>query len=130
MSYALGNRFGGFMGNFQLSDDLIDDQVRVLRVSGEVDFDVAPQFKRQLIGHIDGGDRRLIVDLSEVGFIDSTAIGVLVGAIKRMRTATGSLAVVCDNDDVRGIFEAVGLENVIPLHASDQDALAALAVTA
>lgn len=118
------------MGNYQVAEDLIEDQVRALRVSGEVDFDVAPQFKREIVSHIDNGDRRLIVDLSAVSFIDSTAIGVLVGAIKRMRAVAGSLVVVCDNDEVRGIFEAVGLENVITLHASDSDAVAALAVVA
>lgn len=118
------------MGNFQVSDDLLDGDVRVLRAAGEVDFDVAPQFKRRISSLIEGGDRRLVVDLSGVEFIDSTAIGVLVGAIRRMRAAGGSLVVVCDNDEVRAIFEAVGLENVIPLHHSHQDAFAALAVVA
>lgn len=118
------------MGNFQLSDDLLQGDVRVLRVGGELDFDVAPQFKRRLSGHIDAGDRQLIVDLTAVEFIDSTAIGVLVGTIKRVRAAGGSLVVVCDNDEVRGIFEAVGLENVIPLHHSHADACAALTLVA
>jgi anti-sigma B factor antagonist len=118
------------MGNFQVSDDLLDGDVRVLRVAGEVDFDVAPQFKRRISSLIEAGDRQLVIDLSAVDFIDSTAIGVLVGAIKRLRAVGGSLAVVCDNDDVHAIFEAVGLENVIPLHGSHQDAFAALAVTA
>jgi len=118
------------MGNLQVSDDLIDGDVRVLRVGGEVDFDVAPQFKRRISSLIEAGDRQLVIDLTAVEFIDSTAIGVLVGAIKRMRAVSGSLAVVCDNEDVRAIFEAVGLENMIPLHHSHEDAFAALAVTA
>jgi anti-sigma B factor antagonist len=118
------------MGNFQAGDDLIGGDVRVLRVAGEVDFDVAPQFKRRISSLIEAGDRQLVVDLSAVEFIDSTAIGVLVGSIKRIRAAGGSLVVVCDNDDVRAIFEAVGLENVIPLHHSHEDAFAALALTA
>ncbi|HWE09224.1 MAG TPA: STAS domain-containing protein [Solirubrobacteraceae bacterium] len=113
-----------------MSDDLLGGDVRVLRVAGDVDFDVAPQFKRRISGLIEAGDRQLVVDLSAVEFIDSTAIGVLVGAIRRMRAAGGSLVVVCDNEDVQAIFEAVGLENVIPLHHSHQDAFAALAVTA
>jgi anti-sigma B factor antagonist len=118
------------MGNFQVSDELLDGGVRVLRVAGDVDFDVAPQFKRRISSYIDAGERGVVIDLSAVDFIDSTAIGVLVGAIKRLRLAGGSLAVVCDNDEVRGIFEAVGLEHVIPLHNSPEDALAALAVAA
>lgn len=117
------------MGNFDVSDDVLDGDVRVLRVAGDVDFEAAPALKRRIIGRIDGGELRLVIDLSAVGFIDSTAIGVLVGAIKRLRAGGGALAVVCDNEAVRGIFEVVGLENVIPLHRSHEDALAALSVS-
>lgn len=117
------------MGNFDVSDSVVEG-LRVLYVAGDVDFDAAPQLKRRIVGCIDGGDHTLVIDLTNVGFIDSTAIGVLVGAVKRIRAVGGSLAVVCDNDDVRGIFAAVGLENVIPLHRSLDDAVAALAVSA
>lgn len=119
------------MGAFQLSDDLLSGDVHAVRVAGEIDFEVAPAFKRRVSGHIDAGVRQLVVDLSGVQFIDSTAIGVLVGALKRIRAAGGALVVVVgDNDDVRGIFQAVGLENVIPLLGSQADAVAALAVAA
>lgn len=115
------------MGYFDMSDDMIEGNVRVFHVAGDVDFDVAPQLKRRIVSRIDAGDRQLIVDLSAAGFVDSTAIGVLVGALKRLSDAGGSLVVVCDNEDVRSIFETVGLENVITLHRSHGDAFAALA---
>jgi anti-sigma B factor antagonist len=115
------------MGFFEVSEDVIGDDVRVFRVTGDVDFDVAPQLKKRIVSRVNAGDRQLIVDLSEVGFIDSTAIGVLVASLKRLREAGGSLLVVCDNEDVRSIFETVGLESVIPLHRSHEDAFAALA---
>jgi anti-sigma B factor antagonist len=123
----LPGRLGGLMGFLEVSEDVIDDGVRVLRVSGDVDFDVAPELKQRIVGRVEAGDRKLIIDLSAVGFIDSTAIGVLVAALKRLRDAGGTLMVVCDNEDVRSIFATVGLESVIPLHRSDEDAFAALA---
>jgi anti-sigma B factor antagonist len=115
------------MGFLEVSEDVLDDGVRVLRVTGDVDFDVAPELKQRIVGRVEAGDRKLIIDLSGVGFIDSTAIGVLVAALKRLRDAGGSLMVVCNNEDVRSIFATVGLESVIPLHRSDEDAFAALA---
>jgi anti-sigma B factor antagonist len=118
------------VGSFYLSEHATDSDVCVIRVGGYVDFDVAPQLKKCIVHRIEEGDRRIVVDLSDAGFIDSTAIGVLVGALKRLREAGGSLAVVCANDNVRGIFEIVGLENVIPLHSSRDDALAAVAQAA
>lgn len=114
------------MGSFYLSELDLDGDVHVIRLGGYVDFDVAPQLKKRVVQRIEAGARLLVIDLSDAGFIDSTAIGVLVGALKRLREAGGSLAVVCTSENVRGIFEIVGLENVIPLHASREDALAAL----
>lgn len=114
------------MGELEIRDEVTGEAVRILRVAGDVDFDGAPQLKRHIMSMIDAGDRQFIVDLSAVAFIDSTAIGVLVGVLKRLRLNGGSLLVVCDNDDIRGIFETIGLEHVIPLHHSDRDAFAAL----
>lgn len=114
------------MGSFYVSEHAAEGGVHVIRVGGYVDFDVAPQLKKRVVQRIEAGDRQLIIDLSDAGFIDSTAIGVLVGALKRLREADGSLAVICANDNVRGIFEIVGLETVIPLHDSYEAALAAL----
>ncbi len=114
------------MGSFYLSEHTVEGDVHVIRIGGYVDFDVAPQLKKRVLERIESGCRLLVIDLSDAGFIDSTAIGVLVGALKRLREAGGSLAVICDNENVRGIFEIVGLESVIPLHRSREDALATL----
>jgi anti-sigma B factor antagonist len=115
------------MGYLEVSDEAIGGDVRILSLTGDVDFDAAPQLKRHIMSRVDAGDRQLIVDLSEVEFIDSTAIGVLVGALRRLGANGGSLTVVCNNEDIRGIFETVGLAHVFPLHRSHEDALAALA---
>ena len=115
------------MRSFYLSDNVMQGDVCVIRVGGYVDFDVAPQLKKHIGHRVGAGTRHLVVDLTDAGFIDSTAIGVLVGVLKRLRETGGSLSVVCANENVRNIFEIVGLENVMPLHHSRDDALAALA---
>ncbi len=115
------------MSSFYMTDHLVDDEVCVVCVGGYVDFDVAPRLKKCLVRRIEEGVRVILVDLSEAGFIDSTGIGVLVGALKRLREAGGALAVICANENVSSIFEIVGLENVISLYRSREDALAALA---
>jgi anti-sigma B factor antagonist len=115
------------MGYLEVSEETIGGDVRILRVAGDIDFDAAPQLKRHIMGRVNAGDRQLIVDLSAVEFIDSTAIGVLVGALKRLGADGGSLLLVCNNEDIRSIFETIGLEHVIPLHRSHEDAFAALA---
>ncbi len=114
------------MSPFFIREDR-SDGIAVIVADGYVDFDAAPTLKQNIVHQIDEGSRHLVIDLSAAEFIDSTAIGVLVGALKRLQEAGGSLAVVCTNENIRYIFEVAGLDNMIPLHRSRDDALSALA---
>ena len=114
------------MAFFTITEASGEDGVEIVAVSGYLDFDAAPQLKRSVVQRIDQGTRNLVVDLSETRFIDSTAIGVLVGAVKRLREADGSLVVVCSDENVRNIFEIAGLVDVIPVYRSRDDACSSL----
>jgi anti-sigma B factor antagonist len=103
------------------------DDVAIVMADGYVDFDAAPALKQNIVHQMDAGARHLVIDLSAAEFIDSTAIGVLVGALKRLQESGGSLAVVCTNENIRAVFEIVGLDDMIPMHRSRDDAVSALA---
>jgi anti-sigma B factor antagonist len=93
----------------------------VVAVEGELDIATAPRLKRVLSSALDGTSR-LVVDLSRVSFIDSTALGVLVGIQRRLRSMPGGrMALVCTRPNVCGIFELAGLEGAFPMFA-DVDA--------
>ena len=105
------------------------EDLAVLVVGGEVDFEVSPQLKARMMRTIKSGRRRLVLDLSDVTFIDSTAIGVIAGAVEKLDEAGGgSLAIVCTHEKVMQIFEITGLDSVITVHPTREEALAALAV--
>src|ERR1700685_766565 len=124
------------MGFFYISDDgTVDgaqpgDDVVVLVAGGEIDYAASPQLSECLSERIDSGIRRGVLDLSTVTFIDSTAIGALVSAATRLRElGDGTLAVVCPEENRRivRIFEIAGVDSVIALHGSREDAIAELA---
>jgi anti-sigma B factor antagonist len=120
------------MRTFYIGDDVqLEDagpDVAILVVGGEVDYEVSPQVKAHMMRALKAGGRRLILDLTAVTFIDSTAIGVLAGVVDKLdETGGGSLSVVCTHEKVMQIFEITGLDSVITLHPSREDALAALA---
>ncbi|MDZ7676802.1 MAG: STAS domain-containing protein [Acidimicrobiales bacterium] len=96
----------------------------VLTASGEIDVAAAPTLREQLAGTIDGGATRLVVDLENVDFIDSTGLGVLVGALRRARSADGDLRLVCTNTRLLRIFEVTGLDEVFAIADSVDDAVA------
>jgi anti-sigma B factor antagonist len=110
-------------------DDARDGDLAVLVVGGELDYEFSPQLKARIVSAIKDGRRRLVLDLSDVTFIDSTAIGVLAGAVARLdKAGGGSLAVVCTHEKVLEIFEITGLDSVITLHSSCDEAVSALSL--
>ncbi|MFN2615760.1 MAG: STAS domain-containing protein [Thermoleophilaceae bacterium] len=112
--------------NFQINDEEIDDATHVIELGGEVDLYAAPEFKERMVQLIESGKKQIVVDLSKATFIDSTTLGVLVGGVKRLRPAGGSLALVCTDDNITKIFEITGLDRVFPIHGSRDEALAAV----
>jgi len=89
----------------------------VVVARGQIDLYFAPEFKTAIVQAIDDGMTELIVDLTDVDFIDSTGLGVLVGASKRLRELGGSLAVVSADETTRRVFEISGLGRCFAIHA-------------
>jgi anti-sigma B factor antagonist len=94
------------------------DGAAVVTVSGEVDVATAPRLREQIVALVDDGERRIVCDLEAVDFLDSTGLGVLVGALKRARTHGGDLVLVCTRTSLLKVFEITGLTRVFEFHDS------------
>lgn len=90
----------------------------VLRFSGEVDLAVAPELEERLDDLIANGASTIVVDLSDVTFLDSIALGVLIGALEACRSAGGDLHLVVTEPRVLKVLEITGLVDTFPLHTS------------
>ena len=88
----------------------------VLEVGGEIDLATAPQLREAVLDLIQNGSHLVVVDLRGVEFMDSTGLGVLVGALKRLREQEGDLALVCTEGPVLKILALTGLDRVFPIH--------------
>ena len=73
------------------------------------------------------GSRLVVLDLSELDFVDSFGLGAVVGALKRVRQRGGELALVCPSSRIRRVFEVCDLDRILALHDSI-DALSGLPV--
>lgn len=94
------------------------DGMAVLALRGEVDVYTAPKLKSSLIDLVDEGKFEIVVDLSEVDFIDSSGLGVLVGGLKRVKSREGFIALVCSQENILKIFRITGLNKVFPIYPS------------
>ena len=113
--------------SFRVSGERAGDGLGIVALSGEVDIFTAPQFKECMVGLLDVGVDKLVVDLSDVTFIDSTALGVLIGGVRRVHTAGGGMALVVTNRAVERVLSITGLDRIFTIHATREAALESLA---
>ena len=92
-----------------------------MEIGGEIDAHTAPRVRERLAELLDQGQYRIVVDTERVDFMDSTGLGVLVGALKRVRTNNGELALVCSESRILKVFEITGLTKVFPMHRTLAD---------
>lgn len=98
----------------------------LVTADGELDVGTAPELRRVVNAALDDAGGTLIVDLTEVTFMDSTTLGVLIGAYNRLRETGGVLALVCPDDRIRRVFRITGLDKVFTLFNTVDEATTAL----
>ncbi len=103
-----------------------DRGVEVFVVVGQADLHTAPELRSSITAAIDDGARRIVVDLVGTTFIDSMALGVLLGALKRLKPESGQLIVACPEGHVRRVFELTSLDRVLTMSTTRAEAVALL----
>jgi anti-sigma B factor antagonist len=117
----------GGLTDFGLKDEAVDERTHVVAPCGEVDALTAPQLGRRLLGLAEDGKTRVVVDLSNVTFLDSTGIGVLVNALRHLRMRKGALVLVCPTERILRPFQITGLVGHLRIFGSREQALGGLA---
>jgi anti-sigma B factor antagonist len=101
----------------------LDERTTVISVEGELDLSTAPRLKWMLLDALEAGGGQVVADLSLVTFMDSTALGVLVG-VQRKLASDARLAVVCTSENVLQIFEFSGIDSAFAIFPTLDEALA------
>src|SRR5215203_6440716 len=108
---------------FAIEDRQIDGKAHIVAVSGEVDLFTAPEFKQRVMAPIAAGIDHVIVDLTETTFVDSSSLGVLIGAHRRLKSRGGQLVVASSTEAIVKTFRITGLDGVFKLVDSVETAL-------
>ena len=109
---------------FSAWDEQVDASTQVVVVRGEIDLFTAPEFKARIHAAIDAGRDLIVVDLVATTFIDSSSLGVLISAHRRMGIHGGRVVIACDVPAVLGTFKITGLDSVLEIVPTREDALA------
>src|SRR4029077_8959735 len=102
--------------------------IKLVAPRGDLDMAAAEQMKRTLVKLVDDGNRKVLVDLGQVGYVDSSGMGALVASLKHARAAGGELRLCALQDDVRAIFEMTRLNKAVIIPPSRSEALGAWAL--
>ncbi|HEX3392737.1 MAG TPA: STAS domain-containing protein [Solirubrobacteraceae bacterium] len=100
----------------------MDERTSVISVEGELDLSTAPRLKWMLLDSLQGDGGHVVADLSRVTFMDSTALGVLVG-VQRKLAVDARLAIVCTSENVLQIFEFSGIDSAFAIFPTLDEAL-------
>jgi anti-sigma B factor antagonist len=98
----------------------------VVTLSGEADLHTASQLEQALQGVLALGGTAVAVDLGDVSFIDSTALGVLIRHQPRFNSRGGELVIVTQDRRVLRTFEITGLDRVFAIERRLADGVASI----
>ncbi len=96
----------------------------VVVLAGDIDLHHVPAVHPVLLGECEKKPERLVIDLADVGYMDSSGVGLLVKVYQTVKAHGGKLRLVGMNPRVRGVFEITRLDKYFVICASQEEALA------
>ena len=111
------------MPEFAIRIEQPDAETVVIALPGEVDLSNAPAFEQELLSQVGSGVSRVVVDLQETTFFDSTALRVLLIGQRKLEEQGGAMCVVCSDPKILKIFSITGVDEILAFHPTLDQAL-------
>ena len=99
-----------------------DDGITVIEPHGRLNMVAAPKLRQLIAVIVDGGDNRVVVDLSLTEFIDSSGLGALISGLKTARQAGGDLRIAAPTAQVESVLALTNLNRVLKAYRSAAEA--------
>ena len=106
----------------KIEQSIVMDTYPVLRLAGELDLSNVPDARRAIRALIDDGYVNLLINLTNLEFIDSSGLGMLVGGLARVREKQGEIKIVCANRRILRVFEMTRLTQLFEVYPDEESA--------
>jgi anti-sigma B factor antagonist len=100
-----------------------DSDVHIVNIYGEIDLYQAPRLRNLLLSILITGEEKLVVDLSDVEFMDSSGLGAITAAFSRLRKSGGKLKIAGAAGIVKKVFEITNMHTFFDMYESSEEAL-------
>jgi len=118
------------MENIRISSRVRETEgLPVIDVSGEVDIYTTPQFKEAVTEILQQGHIHIIINLTDVSYMDSSGFGTLLSATKRLRPQNGGIFLVGCNEAVSRMLDITRLNTIFTVVHTEEEAVAAVAAS-
>lgn len=94
----------------------LEDGIRLIKLSGRLDLNGTYSVEVQFVRHCDGENARVLVDLSDVSFLSSVGIPMLVNTARSVVKRGGKIAFLRPSENVIRVLDLVGVPQVIPIY--------------
>jgi anti-anti-sigma factor len=101
-----------------------DGDILIIGLKGRLDANTSPSLEDRLVGLIDGGQTRFLVEFTEVDYISSAGLRVLLMVAKRLKNVNGRIVLASLKDHIKEVFDIAGFSSVLTIYASEKDAKA------
>ena len=109
--------------NFEINTQITPDQIPIVALKGEIDLHTCSEMRETLRDLIEKGHHQIVINLAEVPYLDSAALGVMVDAVRRVREHEGGISLVSTTPFVRRAFEITRLVKIFQLFDDNEAAL-------
>jgi anti-anti-sigma factor len=100
-------------------------EIVTLSLSGKLDTTTAKMFQEKILGHIESGERRFVIDLARLDYISSAGLRVFVLAAKRLAGENGKIVLCSLTSSVREVFDIAGFSSIFSIYGSRDEAMKA-----
>lgn len=101
------------------------NDIHIVAVTGSLDSGTSPEAQKSLDAVV-GGAKKVALDFSQLDYISSAGLRVLLGVAKQLRAKGGTLGMFGLNQSVREVFEISGFASILPVYQSETEALGAM----
>jgi anti-anti-sigma factor len=100
-----------------------NNDTHIVAIAGSLDSTTSPEAQKSLATVL-AGARKVVLDFSQLDYISSAGLRVLLGAAKQLRASGGTLGMFGLNQSVREVFEISGFSSILSVYQSESEALA------
>ncbi len=98
-----------------------DGELRIVSLCGHLDTADADALEARLLAMLDGGARRIVIDCSSLGYINSAGLRTLLVVSKRLESLGGKLSLCGLSDSLTAVFDTVGLNQILSILATREE---------